>query len=198
MSGAAPSCAALLLTGGASRRFGSAKGELEWNGMRLADRGARLLAEVASPVLEVGPGYSHLDALWEDEPGSGPLAALVAGAAALEARHALDRPVLVLAVDLPFVEISLLRLLGRAPMADAVVPRVDGRAQPLCARYSVQALARARELVARGARSMQALLDVLDVDWLDEADWCGVATPRTFADIDTPGDAARFGLRPRG
>jgi len=37
---------ALLLTGGASRRFGSPKAELSVGGELLAHRGARLLTEV--------------------------------------------------------------------------------------------------------------------------------------------------------
>jgi len=40
----------LLLTGGASRRFGSPKAELTIDGERLADRGARLLLDVCDYI----------------------------------------------------------------------------------------------------------------------------------------------------
>jgi molybdopterin-guanine dinucleotide biosynthesis protein A len=193
-----PACAALLLTGGASRRFGAPKAEVQVDGERLADRNARLLAAVAAPVLEVGPGYSGLDAVREDEPGAGPLAGVAAGGAALTARGAGEQSVLVLAVDLPFVDPAFLHTLAAAPAADAVVPRVDGRAQPLCARYSPAALARAALLVDAGARSMQALLDALTVRWLDEPEWSAVATAQCFVDVDTPDDARRVGLQGPG
>ena len=195
-------CAGLLLTGGASRRFGTPKAEVRIDGERLADRTARVLSAIAVPVLEVGPGSSTLDAVREAVPGSGPLAGVAAGGAALAARGAGERPALVLAVDLPFVDPALLRALADAPPADAVVPRVDGRAQSLCARYSPAALTRAAELVDAGERSMRGLLDALVdelvVRWIDEPEWSAVTTPQCFVDIDTPDDARRVGLQGPG
>lgn len=191
-------CAALLLTGGASRRFGSPKAELRVEGERLADRTARILASVAAPVLEVGPGHSRLEAVLEEPPGAGPLAAMAAGADALAVRGVADRSVLVVAVDLPLLTAALLRALVDAPAADAVVPRVDGRAQPLCARYSPAALEHAGLLVADGARSMHALLEVLAVHWFDEPEWSAVVSARALVDVDTPADARRLGLDPPG
>ena len=52
--------AALLLTGGASRRLGRDKATLMVGGVPLARRTAALLVEVANPVIEVGPGYTGL------------------------------------------------------------------------------------------------------------------------------------------
>ena len=190
--------AGLLLTGGASRRFGAPKADARVRGERLADRSARVLAEVATPVLEVGPGWSSLDAVVEDDPGAGPLAAVAAGGAALTARGAGDHAILVIAVDLPFVDAALLRVLADAPAADAVVPRVDGRPQPLCARYSPAALVVAADLVAAGARAMHALLDALTVRWLDEPEWLAVTTARAFVDVDTPEDARAAGVEGPG
>lgn len=190
--------AALLLTGGASRRFGAPKVDVVVDGERLVDRSARVLAEVADPVLEVGPGHSALEAVIEDDRGAGPLAAVAAGGRALADRGPGRGDVLVVAVDLPFLDPPLLRLLAAAPAAEAVVPRVDGRAQPLCARYSAAALARAETLLRTGARSMQALLREVEVRWLDEGEWGTVTTERCFVDVDTPDDARRIGLEAPG
>jgi len=190
--------AGLVLTGGGSRRFGSPKADVRVDGERLADRTARVLAAIATPSVEVGPGYSHLDAVMEDPAGAGPLAATVAGARALAARGAGDRDVLVVAVDLPFLDPAFLRLLAAAAPADAVVPRVEGRAQPLCARYSTAALALADTLVAAGERAMRALLDGLDVRWIDPHEWGAVTAAPCFADVDTLDDAHRWGLEGPG
>ena len=169
--------AGLLLTGGASRRLGQDKATLLLDGERLCDRAARLLSAVADPVIEVGPQRTALDAVREDPPGQGPLTAMAAGAAALPA----GTPAIVLAVDMPRVTVDLLRALAEHPADGCVVPVAGGHRQTLCARYSVDALMAAPQLVAQGARAMAALLDVVPVTELPfDAD--------LFADIDTPDD----------
>jgi molybdopterin-guanine dinucleotide biosynthesis protein A len=188
-----PGTAGLLLTGGASSRLGVPKAELRRAGERLADRGARVLGAVCAPAVEVGPGCSPLPAVREDPPGAGPLAAVVAGGAALAERGATG-PVLVLAVDVPFVDVELLAWLAEHPGLGSVVPRVAGRAQPLCARYAPADLALAADLLAGGATALRALLTAADVTYADEEGWGGVATGRTFLDVDTPEAVAQAGL----
>lgn len=200
-SGAEGSVAGLLLTGGASRRMGTDKALIEVDGKRLVDRVAAVLAAVADPVIEVGPGWSGLPAVREDPPGSGPLAALGAGAAALrEAGH--DGPFLVLAVDMPRVGVELLRFLaGRAGTATAV-PRAGGHPQPMCARYGPDVLAAVDERLAAGGRSLRDLLETLAgeglVTWVEEEEWGLVAGPDAFSDVDTPEDLGRLQKDSRG
>jgi molybdenum cofactor guanylyltransferase len=182
----------LLLTGGASRRMGGDKASLVLAGERLVDRAARVLAVVCDPVLEVGPGLSNLPAVSEDPPGDGPLAALVAGARALEQRP--ERAVLALAVDLPFVEPALLELIANRPGDATVVPIAGGHPQTACAQYGVDALRAAPALLAAGERSLRALLAAVPVVWVAESEWSPVATERAFTDIDTPEDRARYGI----
>jgi molybdenum cofactor guanylyltransferase len=193
-----PPVAGLLLTGGASRRLGVDKATLLLDGDRLVDRVAGVLAGVATTIIEVGPGYSTFAAVREEPPGSGPLAALAAGAAGLGARGLGSSAVLALAVDLPFVDAALLAWLASHPAPGTVVPVVDGIPQPLCARYTYDALAVAPELIAAGERSMRALLSRLDVHEATEAEWGAVASARAFADVDTPEDASAFGLSAPG
>jgi molybdopterin-guanine dinucleotide biosynthesis protein A len=188
----------LLLTGGASSRMGVDKADLRREGRRLADRSASVLAEVCDPVIEIGPGVSGLDAVREPDPGSGPLAALAAGAAALRDRGH-PGALLVLAVDLPFVEVPLLRLLaGHEPTATTLVPVAGGIPQSLCARYDATACVTAAELVAAGRRSLRALLDAIPWQELPEAEWRAVAPPDALDDVDTPADLERFGLERPG
>ncbi len=188
-----PVTAGLLLTGGASARLGAPTAELRRDGERLADRGARLLASVCPTVVELGPGLTALPAVREDPPGSGPLAALVAGADALAG---VEEPaaVLLLAVDLPFVEEPLLRWLAEHPAPGAVVPRGGGVPQPLCARYGAPDLDAARRCRAGGAASLRALLDAIPATYVDEDAWVHVADRRALADVDTPDAVARAGL----
>lgn len=184
--------AGLLLTGGASSRMGRDKAGLVVDGERLADRGARVLAEVAGPVLEIGPGRSPLEAVLEDPPGAGPLVAVAAGRRALlERGH--SGPALVLAVDMAAVEPPLLRFLAAFPGGGSVVPFVGGRAQPLCARYSSAALEVCGRLAAAGERSMRTLISRAgDLQWAGPRMWGAVADDRAFVDLDTPEDVRRL------
>jgi molybdopterin-guanine dinucleotide biosynthesis protein A len=183
--------AGLLLTGGSSRRMGRDKAALTIGGVRLVDRAQAVLAAVCYPVLEVGPGWSSLDAVREEPPGAGPLAAVAAGGAALRSRGH-PGPALVLAVDLPNVDEPLLRFLADFPGQTTVVPFVGGHPQPLCARYAADALAAAGTLAAEGETSMRALLGSLpEVQWAGPRMWGSVATETAFLDVDTPEDLER-------
>lgn len=185
--------AGLVLTGGAARRLGADKATLERGGERLVDRVWRALAEVADPVLEVGPGRSRRPWVREDPPGAGPLAAFGAGLVALAERGAADRPVLLVAVDLPGITPALLAWLRDHPAPGAVVPVVDGRRQPLCARYPVGVAALVAEARTGGGTSMRALLDRLTVTEVGEDAWSPVASSDAFADLDEPADLVRSG-----
>jgi molybdopterin-guanine dinucleotide biosynthesis protein A len=169
---------AVLLTGGASRRMGTAKALVEVDGITMVKRVEAALAQCFSDIVEVGPGYSNFRFIVEDPPGEGPLAGLVAG------WRALDCPdfVTVLAVDMPFVSAELLCTLRDAPGANSVIPVAVDRQQPLCARWSAQALQEATQLLKQGARSMKSLLEVVPHDSLR---WEHVHDLR---DIDAPSD----------
>jgi molybdenum cofactor guanylyltransferase len=97
-----PSYDAILLAGGAGRRMGRRdKAALVVGGRPL---GARVRAALggAAKVIMVGPGRDWLPAdvvTLEEPPGAGPVAAVAAGAA-----HVAQPVVVVVAVDLPFLD----------------------------------------------------------------------------------------------
>jgi molybdopterin-guanine dinucleotide biosynthesis protein A len=188
--------AGLLLTGGSSRRMGRDKAELVVAGERLADRAARVLQTACNPVLEIGPGRSALETVGDDDPHAGPLAALVTGAGALRTRG-YEGAVLLLAVDLPFVDARLLELLVDHPAGHSVVPVAGGMRQSCCARYAPAALVAAADLVERGERAMHALLSAVPVVEIPESEWRAVAPANALADLDTPEDLARHGVDDR-
>lgn len=132
------SVAGFVLTGGASRRFGSEKALLPWpGGPTLLDHAVRRLASVCADVTILsGRRSRHRDrgiaVVTDVAEGEAPLAGVLA---ALEATaHPFG---LFLAVDLPFVPEALLRhLVGLASEGDAVVPATAQGPEPLCAVYS--------------------------------------------------------------
>jgi molybdopterin-guanine dinucleotide biosynthesis protein A len=141
-----------------------------------------VLAAVAAPCVEVGPGVSGLPAVGDAR--LGPLVALAAGVAAVG-----PRPALVVACDLPLLTAELLRWVADHPAPGSAVPLWGGAPQPLCARWSAPALASVGGLVAGGARSLRPLLDFGDVTL--------VSPPASLAegmrDVDEPGDLDAIG-----
>jgi molybdopterin-guanine dinucleotide biosynthesis protein A len=167
--------------------MGFDKARMRIGGRPLAAHLADLLSRVASVCLEVGPGASGLPCVAEREPGSGPLAAIADGVTALRAAGA-HGSALILATDLPALDIATLTRLARWPGVGSVVPTLEGRAQPLCARWCAADLDACAALVAAGARSLAPLLARPGVELTDALD------PSRLRDADTPDDLAALGL----
>lgn len=194
MTTAATPLGAVLLTGGSSRRMGRDKATIVVDGATLAARLARMLADVASLAVEVGPGHTSLSCVREEPPGAGPLPAVAAGRRALVAAG-LDAPALVVACDLPSVTPALLALLASWPGEKTALPVVDGREQPLLARWSVEDLDAAVALAGAGEASLRLVPSRADADLLHADAWCAVATRESFADLDTEEDLAELERR---
>jgi molybdopterin molybdotransferase len=181
-----------VLAGGASRRLGVDKPEQRVGGRRLLDIALAAVAN-ADTVVVVGPSRQVPDevtVLREEPPGSGPVAALAAGLAALP-----DGPadIAVLAADLPRITPAVVAALaaarGEAPVAVAVDD--GGEVQYLTAVWDSAALAdalatapsRVRDLMPGSAVTV-VLGDVADVDTPDQ-----LAAARARAD-STPDEAS--------
>ncbi len=163
-------------------------------------RAAALLAAVAAPVIEVGPGSSGLLAVRDEHPGEGPLLAVVTGWRQLR-RIGSELPALVLGCDLPLLSAGALRRLAAWPGDGSAVPVLEGRPQWCCARYSNACLQRAAELAAEGRRDLRALGEAAEGDGGGIA-WLGPdelgAELATLADADSPEDLAALGLELAG
>jgi molybdenum cofactor guanylyltransferase len=187
--------AAAVLAGGASRRMGRDKATLAVGGAELASVALAAASRVASPVVLVAPeGHParRLAARVVADPGQGPLAALAAALAALEAGH-----VLVLAGDHPGLRVELLaHLVGLAPRGEAVACRRGPRLEPLVAVYQrapALAVAEARLADAAGDRSLLGLLAALDTVVVEEPEWRALDPGgRSFVDLDDPADLAAW------
>ena len=179
-----------VLAGGESTRMGSDKAFLQVGGEILLARALRLADAVCAEVRIVGSlaglsGYAAVvgDIYRKRGPLGGIHAALTSSATDLN---------LVLAVDLPFVEVRFLEhLVARARACDAVVtvPRAAGGWQPLCAVYRKAFTQTAEAALMQGKNRIDALFvsvktEVIDEDELTRAGF----SPSIFRNLNTPED----------
>lgn len=178
--------------------MGRDKAGLLVGGRTLAQRTADLLrrAGLGGPLLELGPGVSDLEAVPDARPGAGPLAAVATGVAALRGAG-FAGAALVVATDLPRLEVELLTWLGAHPGPGSVVPVRDGRPQWLCARYGAAALDAAGPLVASGRTALRELAGAAPLHLAEPGEWLhGSLHPGVLDDVDTPDDLAGAGVGP--
>jgi molybdopterin-guanine dinucleotide biosynthesis protein A len=182
-----------IFAGGASTRMGGQpKGLLRLaSGETVVERWKNVFDALAIPCLLVGDrareayATAGLEILADDRAAGdlGPLGGVLSLLA-----HAGERPVIVVACDMPFVSIELVRRLASAASSSpAIAARRGGRWEPFFARYDAKAvlpIARAHAAARRG--SLQALLDAVSAEEL-------ALTPAEHAELrdwDTPEDAA--------
>ena len=173
----ATSLLAAVLAGGGSTRMGRDKADLPWRGGTLlghvcaVSRAAGL--EVAVVGREAPAGYRTIH---DERPGEGPLAALASALAA----HA--GPVLLLACDLPRLDLGAVRwLAAMSSGADGAVLEIDGRLQTCCAIYRPACLGSARARLGEGRRSLHALVEAGDF----QRNGCPQDMAGRFIDVDT-------------
>lgn len=143
----------VLLVGGASRRFGSAKALAELGDETLADRAWRLLGDACDERLAVGrstglPFPTLPDAVF----GGGPLGGIVTGL-----RAAAHDVAVVIPVDMPLLDVASLHALADA-CRDAAVPQSG----PLPGAYAKRALPVLEDALARGDLALRHVLERLD------------------------------------
>lgn len=177
----------ILLSGGRSSRMGTDKAMQTVEGVSIGRRVALTLAAVADPVIVVGP-HRDLGAEAILDSGEGPFVALVTGWERLIELGCCG-PVFLAACDLPFLTPEIIIFLAArlgSGSADAAIPELDSRAQPLAACFAPAALPVARQLVADGCDAMRDFVDALHVDLVPEADWSSVSPAKSLFDVDTP------------
>lgn len=127
----------------------------------------------------------HARLVYDQVADHGPLMGLYSGLQAISRSHAL-----VLAVDLPFVQRSLLSWLSTFPLTDEVLlPRVQGIPQVLLARYPRALLPAINACLQSGRRDLRALLTQAPVHILEE-DLVRKVDPElhSFVNMNTPAD----------
>jgi molybdenum cofactor guanylyltransferase len=178
--------AGVVLTGGASRRMGTDKALVEVDGVAMADRVARALADAGcDPIVCRGGDAPRLTALGltavpDTHPGAGPLPAIVDALGS-------TGDVVVCACDLPWLDAATVQqLLATAeaqPDADVVVA-CTGDGAHLLSVWRGHALRPLEDVVAGGVRSYRAALDRLHTVRVDVA-------PSVVANVNSPDDLRR-------
>lgn len=196
-----PSNVAVVLAGGRAERFGRDKRFEIVDGEPLLHRAIRAVSAVTSLVVVViGRDESsvplpddvtaELRIARDREPDQGPLAGLAAG---LQVAPASTR-VIVAAADMPSLQPSVLALLLEATADPPHVWTLEGPNPaiigplPLAGQFDIVA-ATARELVARGERSLRSLVAATSAARVPAAVWRALDPEGlTLRDIDRPGD----------
>jgi molybdopterin-guanine dinucleotide biosynthesis protein A len=175
--------AGFILAGGASSRMGHDKGLLNFVGVPLILRTARMLEPLVAEVTVVGSPrrYARLglraiadknnaqDQDAPDKPGQGPLAGIAAALAATRSRWSL-----IVACDLPYLSAEWLDwLLSRAVRSrgEAVIPRTERGIEPLAAVYRRECGAPISAALARGVRKVSEAIEELRLDLVYPAEW---------------------------
>jgi molybdopterin-guanine dinucleotide biosynthesis protein A len=184
----------VVLAGGLGRRLGGDKAIVELEGRPLVLYPLEALHEICDEVVVVAkrdtllPPLSGLAELWiePDEPRH-PLTGV-----SYALQLAAGRPILVVAVDLPLMDAATLRAIALADPGDAaaVVPRVHGRLQPLCALYT-PAAAGGLAAFDPSARATD-LVEALGICELVPAD------PIAFFNVNRPEDVLQASVLVKG
>jgi molybdopterin-guanine dinucleotide biosynthesis protein A len=190
--------AGLILAGGVSARFGSAKGLERVGGVRIIDRVAGVLSPLVSELLIA----ANTPEANEWMPGHRVLPDVLPGGGGLSGVHAalfqIQRPLLVVAWDMPFVTIDLLRAIamrGATPLADAAVPVSPSPVgiEPFCAYYALSSFAPLdRSLRAGTVGAARFVRSLKSVEWLAPEQTCSFGEPsRLFFNVNRRADLAR-------
>lgn len=180
---------AFVLAGGQSSRMGTDKAFIELEGHTLLSRMQALARTVASDLRILGDKKKfgpYGDVVEDEFPNHGPLggihAALRVSATDLN---------LILAVDMPFVEVRFLQyLVHEATRSDGAVvtlARAAGGWQPLCAVYRKPFADLAEQALRQGKNKIDPLFSQVQLRILEEAELKKHGfSPEIFRNLNTP------------
>lgn len=153
--------------------MGRDKARLEIGGVPMIVRTARLVRSVAGSAVAVGARRMcerwGLRAIPDDWPGAGPLGAIATALRASETEWNL-----ILACDLPYLTGPWLSFLVERALGsdrDAILPRSQGGAEPLCAMYKKSCEAPIWLALDQGVRKVTLGLAHLDMEWIEPSEW---------------------------
>jgi molybdopterin-guanine dinucleotide biosynthesis protein A len=163
--------AAAILVGGQSRRMGVPKATLRLtpDGPTVITSVITTLRHVTTDIMLVGSDDFASDdpdvpRIGDTMPDAGPLGGIHAALTASSREH-----VLVVACDMPFLNVDVLRFMAALPRDYDVLVPVVGQPQPLHAIYTISCLPAIEAYLAEGRRRVDGWFDHVRVRMIDEA-----------------------------
>lgn len=189
----------VLVAGGRAVRMGGRpKGLLRLDGETIAARTLRLFRATFAEVLVVANDpapWAGLDVRVVPDaiPDKGAPGGLHAAL-----RHASTGWIFTAGCDMPFLSAEAIAwLAARRAAARAVIPRWQGRLEPLHAFWARGCLPAVERLLREGDPSFRDVARAVEASIVDEAAWRQVDPEgRAFVNVNTPEEAARLGLEP--
>jgi molybdopterin-guanine dinucleotide biosynthesis protein A len=180
----------IVLAGGEGKRLGADKAFLKVDGQALIEGIVEKMAQIGDEVIIVTNSpqrYGHLEAKLVSDilPGKGALGGVYSGLKAARSHHSL-----VVACDMPFLDLRLLRyMILLSPGQDVVIPRVGGLTEPLHAIYSKQCLQPIERVLASGGCRIISFFPEVRVRYIEERE-ISLFDPQylSFFNINMPGD----------
>jgi molybdopterin-guanine dinucleotide biosynthesis protein A len=166
--------------------MGQDKALLLFDGTTLVSRALEKMKAVCASVAIAGGGESLASfgrVVPDSLPGCGPLGGIVAALEGSDFEWNLFLP-----VDVPLLTVDFLRELGERCLessAVAVMPRIGGRAEPICAGYSRRALPGLRQALDAGRFKVTAAAAAAGL-----VDYVEIAETGMFANVNTPEEFA--------
>lgn len=180
----------IILAGGKSRRLGTDKTIVKLGASRLVDITLETLSSVVDSVVIVTNSPQLFEGLparvtTDIQPGIGPLGGILSGLLLVKQEHAL-----VVACDMPFLNVGLLRYMARQVESyDIVMPRVGSNLEPLHAIYSRRCIEPMRRLLASNDLKIIDIVNEVRVRYIEESEIDLFDPSRlTFFNINTPDD----------
>jgi len=171
----------VLLTGGKSRRMGTPKAALELpGGVSVARYLGGVLGTVASWCVEIGPGFTSLETLHDEQPEGGPAVAVATGVKALRARKCTTG--LVISCDLPCLSSETLIELLILAQGKSLVAQINGVTQWSVVVLSLSAMEKISTTSVAPGTSLGSLYSSLSDLQISDAQ----SHARELTDCDTP------------
>ncbi len=180
----------IVLAGGEGKRLDTDKAFLRIGGRVLIEGIVEKMARIGDEVIIVTNSpqkYGHLEArlVGDIYPGKGALGGIYSGLRAARSDYGL-----VVACDMPFLDLRLLRyMILLSPGQDVVIPRVGELTEPLHAIYSKECLQPMERLLSAGRLKIIDFFPEVRVRYVEEQE-IKLFDPQclSFFNINTPAD----------
>jgi molybdopterin-guanine dinucleotide biosynthesis protein A len=179
---------AVILAGGASKRYGQNKALLEINGVPLIDRIAEQMRNIFMRVILVTNQkkdfeYLELPMVEDIIKGLGPIGGIYTGLKSIS-----DKAGFFVACDMPLLHNGLIRyMVENIDNHAAVVPSIDEFFEPLHALYARSCLGPIKGLIDDKRYQVRLLYDYVSVRYVKENEIRTFSSPgEAFLNINTP------------